>query len=299
MSDISYKVTVLLLGKLYEQYRNALQWEERKGNIEVLAIGTPSPYAESLDGWRMTDIDNALLSGFDYLIMAQPIHETAEAAKTFAKIGIDPYSVLSIEVFGAICFDFAAYIRLHHSKVSIIAGNCWGGFTYHALKLPFYSPFINMFLEDDDYLRLVLDLDGYLAEPLRQDMSEQAEHYAYPLGLLGDVRLHLNHYPNFETAREQWEKRLARLNRENLFFMMFTCRREVAQRFAELTYDRKVVFTPDDFGVDCQINLGCFNSLIGNNMNEFFKSVNSVAGGALQFYDPIRLLNGEKEYYRV
>ena len=81
--------------------------------------------------------------------------------------------------------------------------------------------------------------------------------------------------------------------------MMFTCHRKVAQKFAELPYDRKVVFTPDDFGVDCQINLGCFNSLIGNAMNEFFRSVNSVPNGALQFYDPIRLLSRESYDDRV
>ena len=294
-----YKVAVMLLGKLYERYRNAICLEEGKGNIEVVAIGVPDPYASSLDGWPMVDVDTVLRSGWDYLIVSQPVKETAVMAKTFAKIGINPERVLSIEVFGAICFDFSAYVKLHDQKVSIIASNCWGGFTYHALKMRFGSPFVNMFLEDADYLKLLSDLPGYLKEPLVQDCSSEAATYDYPIGLLKDVRLHMNHYSDFETARAKWEERCERINYDNLFFMMFTCDPLVARAFAALPYPRKIVFAPGDYQVPCQINLERFNGLIDQDMSQFFKSVNSVSNGALQFYDPIRLLNGDEDFYRV
>ena len=142
-----FKVIIMLLGKLYDQYKNAIKLEELKGNIEVAAIGDIAPYARSLDGWRLCTTEEALSYGFDYLIMSQGVRETENAALTFSKIGIDPERVLSIEIFGAQCFDFPGYVRLHHSKLSIIAKNCWGGFTYHALRLKFRSPFINMFLD--------------------------------------------------------------------------------------------------------------------------------------------------------
>lgn len=295
---MGYKIVILLLGKLYEQYRSAVTLEEQKGNIKVLAIGVPNPYGSSMDGWPLMEVQEALQCGFDFLVMSQALRETMEASQTFARMGVDPERILSIEIFGAICFDFAEYVKLRQSKVSIIAGNCWGGFTYHALKMQFLSPFVNLFLEDEDYLRLLSDLKGYMEKPLVQDFSEWAKKYDYPIGLLGDVALHFNHYPDFETAKRKWDERLRRINWQNLFVMMYTCDLDVARRFSLLPYRHKVVFTPGDFGVDCQINLECFNDLIGHDMTQFFKSVNSVATGTLQLYDPLRMLNGEKDFYR-
>ncbi len=296
---MGYRVVIMLMGKLYEQYRNAIKLEEAKGNIQVVSIGIPDPYASMIDGWDLTDIDHALLSEFDYLIMSQTIRETVEASKTFELIGIKPERVLSIEVFGAICFDFGSYVELHQKKVSIIASNCWGGFTYHSLKMPFYSPFINMFLEDEDYIRLLSDFDTYIEQPLIPDTSEKALKYDYPIGLLGDVRLHMNHYPDFDDAKKQWEKRLKRINREELFFVMYTCNEDVAHTFSQMPFRRKVIFTPNDYGIKCQINLKRFLPLINDNLNDFYKTVNSLASGAIQLYDPIRLLNGEENYYRT
>lgn len=293
-----HNIVIIQLGKLYEKYRQAIALEELKGNVKVNAIGVPNPYLSSVDGWPMMSIQEAIQTDFDYLILSQSLQETMQTAQPFVKMGVHPDKILSIEVFGAICFNFPEYVRLCQNRVSIIAGNCWGGFTSHALKLPFLSPFVNLFLLDEDYLKLLSDLKGYLAKPLTQDMTERTKEYNYPIGLLGDVTLHLNHYPDFETAKLKWEERLQRINWQNLFIMMYTCDESAANRFARLPYQHKVVFTPADYGLDCQINLSCFQDLINHDVTQFFKSVNSVATGTLQLYDPIRLLNGEKDFLR-
>ncbi len=295
-----YKVVIMLLGSLYEKYRNAIRYEELKGNIEIVAIGDITPYARTLDGWRLCTTEEALVRGFDYLIMSQGMKETEEAARTFAGIGIDPEHVLSIEIFSSVCFDFCAYIRLHHAKPSIIAQNCWGGFTYHALHLRFRSPFINMFMEEDDYLRLLSDLRGNLELPLKEDRdSEEAAKNAYPVAYLGDVQLHLNHYKSFEEAEVFWNRRKERINWDNLFVMMYTARKENAMLFESLPFEKKVVFTPYDLGAEHQICLSDYNEWLEDVEKDLWRNVNGVANGTLQYYDPIRLLNGDEDFYRI
>ncbi|MCR5249131.1 MAG: DUF1919 domain-containing protein [Lachnospiraceae bacterium] len=295
-----YKVIIMLLGKLYEKYVNAIKYEELKGNIEVVAVGDIAPYAKTLDGWRLCTTEEALMSGFDYMIFSQGVKQAEEAAQTFAKIGISPDRVLPIEIFGSICFDFAQYVRLHQKQMSIIAINCWGGITSHYLHLKFRSPFVNLFLSEEDYLELLGDLQGYLALPLTEDTeSEEAKKRPYPLGKLGGLTLYLSHYKSFSEAKALWDKRKARINWDCLFVMMYSIHRQIAERFAAIPYERKVIFTPEDFGVDCQICLKDYNAWIENMETDFWKSVNGAVDGHLQYYDPLKLLNGEKDFYRI
>ena len=295
-----YKIVIMLLGGIYEKYVNSVKYEELKGNIEVLAVGDIAPYAETLDGWKLCTTDEALQCDFDYLIFSQGVKQTEEAAASFAKIGIDPEHVLSIEVFGSICFDFADYVRLHHAHISIIAKNCWGGLTYHALRMKFTSPFINLSFLDEAFLRLLSDLRGYLELPLVEDKeSDEARSHDYPCAMLGDISVRLNHYKSFAEAKQLWDERKERIHWDNLFIMMYTVHPEIAERFDALPFKRKVIFTPEDFHVPCQICLKDYNPWIEDMEEDFWKSVDGVADGHLQYYDPIKLLNGDKEFYRI
>lgn len=61
----------------------------------------------------------------------------------------------------------------------------------HDLGLRFNSPFVNMFIEARDYVKLLCNLDDYLA----MELSFQKEKsVGYPIALLGDVKLHCVHY---------------------------------------------------------------------------------------------------------
>ena len=65
---------------------------------------------------------------------------------------------------------------------SIIASNCVGGFIYHWLGLQFRSPFINLWLENKDFV--------YLLEHIHEiDLNEIVEcennKLPYPVGVLG------------------------------------------------------------------------------------------------------------------
>lgn len=43
--------------------------------------------------------------------------------------------------------------RLKNTNVTLITSNCAGGIIYHWLGLKFNSPFINLWLTNDDYIR--------------------------------------------------------------------------------------------------------------------------------------------------
>ena len=69
------------------------------------------------------------------------------------------------------------------------------------------SPTINMFFGDfGKFLRdprLYLDKElRFLKKAFNPDLNIE-----YPIFLLGDVTLHMNHYNDFDVAREKWEQR--------------------------------------------------------------------------------------------
>ncbi|HHS93529.1 MAG TPA: DUF1919 domain-containing protein, partial [Campylobacterales bacterium] len=58
--------------------------------------------------------------------------------------------------------QFEVYLKgkIHQLKInkhdfSIISNNCWGTFIYKKYGLPYQSPFVNLFIFADDYLKLL------------------------------------------------------------------------------------------------------------------------------------------------
>ena len=87
------------------------------------------------------------------------------------------------------------YLRLRREGISFVSDNCWGGLMYHTLGLEMRSPFINMFIRQEHFDRLLSDLPGYLREPLVPLRLRQGQlgSTVYPIAALGDVEIHLNH----------------------------------------------------------------------------------------------------------
>lgn len=63
-------------------------------------------------------------------------------------------------------FDFEDYIKLRENPVSIITNDCFGEMLYHYLNLEFSSLFINCWIDANDFLLLVNDLEEYVKQPL-------------------------------------------------------------------------------------------------------------------------------------
>lgn len=139
-----------------------------------------------------------------------------------------------------------AHFSITNKDISIIASNCNGGVLCKDLRIPFLSPFVNLWIPPRDYIHLLQRLKEYMKEELHfiQDSS-----VSYPVALLGDVRLYFQHYQSRESAEACWIRRRERINYDNLL-VLFTdrdgCSYEDLKAFDCQPY-KKVVFTAKQY----------------------------------------------------
>ena len=141
--------------------------------------------------------------------------------------------------------------RLKNDDFSLLCNNCNGGVICHDLGLQFRSPTVNLFFYKDHFFRFCENFDYYIAQPLT--LCENPAHKPeidYPVCNLGDLELHFLHYTSFEQAKQKWDSRTARLNRDNMFVMWTFfggTDEELLARFDRLPFANKVAFTEREF----------------------------------------------------
>ena len=133
--------------------------------------------------------------------------------------------------------------RLKNTEFSLIASNCNGTFIVHDLGLQYKSPFVNLWMKPDDFIRFLSNIHYYLSCEM---IFVEEPGISYPIGLVDDVRIYFQHYETKEIAKEKWIERSKRINSNNLF-IMFTdrdgCSYENLCNFEALPYKNKDVFT--------------------------------------------------------
>ena len=143
-------------------------------------------------------------------------------------------------------------LRLRNRDFSLITNNCIAGIIYHDLGLPFRSPTINLFFENEDFFRFAGHLEHYLS----CEMEElHRPGISYPLGLLRrgaeTVTVHFMHYDSYGQAAAKWRERAARVNPDNLYLIFEypavdespEAQQAVKARFDALPWARKVLLT--------------------------------------------------------
>lgn len=147
--------------------------------------------------------------------------------------------------------------KLKYKDFTILSNNCWGGFIYQMFHLPYNTPTIGLMIMERDYVKFLADLDHYLEEPLVFIPAESSKYYAmltktdykiggYPVALLDDIEIHFVHYSSEEEAKEKWNRRKARINKDRLLIKLSErndCDAEVIRQFHELPYANKICFT--------------------------------------------------------
>ncbi len=162
---------------------------------------------------------------------------------------------------------FCAFQRskLKNRNFSIIGNNCFAGGMYHKFGLPYNTPTIWTYIFPEDYIRLLENLDWYLKQPLtfKKETSHAMAHKfteqtsrRYPIGVLGgDVEIHFMHYKTEAEALEKWNRRVKRLNRDNLFVVFSDgaeFNEELLQRYQKLPYEHKIFFSSKPYSnPDC------------------------------------------------
>ncbi|MCM1139748.1 MAG: DUF1919 domain-containing protein [Muribaculum sp.] len=108
--------------------------------------------------------------------------------------------------------------RLKLNSISLLTGNCIGGYLYHQLGLQFNSPTINMMIKNPDFLKLILKPEYYMSVKPKPYQSQ--EFPEIPCAKLDDIVLHFTHYSSVEQGINAWCKRRERIDYENLYIII-------------------------------------------------------------------------------
>ncbi|WP_426350915.1 DUF1919 domain-containing protein [Alloiococcus sp. CFN-8] len=112
-----------------------------------------------------------------------------------------------------------ARVALKSKDFTIISQNCIGGVFYHDMGMELLSPTINLFFKAEDFVRFVLNLEYYMNLEIEMHWEEE-----YPVGLLGDISIYFMHYKTCREAKENWQKRVKRINYDRI--IVFSTDRE-------------------------------------------------------------------------
>ena len=144
--------------------------------------------------------------------------------------------------------------RLKTKDFSLITQNCIGGVIYADLGMEFSSPTINMFIEDENFVKLVENLEYYMkrkpekvtdcfVDPI--DSSIQ-----YPIIKIDDIKINCLHYKDCRQAIEDWERRKKRIHWDNIIVIANSWNlhenKKLIERIGRIPY-KKIIFTYKDY----------------------------------------------------
>lgn len=295
------KVLIWGTGTDYDKYVNNFFIEEKMGNIEILALVSKEKQFSYLDNKMVIDSSQIIEYNFDYIIITSE-RRYKDIVQEAVSLGIDSKKLINVRVFSLPKFDFMKYTNILESNISIISNDCWGGLVYHTLDIQNKSPFINTFIEDEDYITLLGNLEHYMKQPLV--MERDGEFDQFPIASLGEkVKLKLWHYESFTMAKECWDRRIKRFNFDNFFIKMTIKDDEMAEKFDNLPFENKVGFYYKQTKYDSIVCLNEFQSAYfgtkyNYNFSQYVRNVVEINSFTAKSYDIFKLLCGEKDFIR-
>lgn len=295
------------MGLEYEFLLNQVMFEIHKGNIEVTAVicREKDKYCSKRDGFDVITKKELGEKEYDYIIVTstQFFDEIKQEA---IDIGIDEHRIISGTVFHLPQFDFQLYQNLIENPITILSDDCWGGYVYNRLKLPFTSPLINVYWDRDQYTEFISDPVFYLNTNLEMIRDGNLHDGVCPVGSLGDakrkVEMHFVHNVDFNEAKEQWDRRRQRMNVQNLFVKMGFSVKDKKDEWLAIFKSlscKKILFYNGETDIKQVLKTERF---IWYNIDaERVESYNYNDYLRLHYYyhvDLLRMLNGENNYVR-
>ncbi len=288
-----YKILIWGTGYVYSQYLSLIQLNTLKESIEVVGITSNENELLEIDGFRFVPKEEIAQLDFDYCLVA--VENMAMIWSEAATIGIGRKKLIPISVLAIPYFDFEKYICLKESDITIISPMCFGGGLLHRLGLEFKTPTINMWFQEEEYLKFISNLKYYIEKPVENagtgwDSNLRRE---YPIGKIEDISLYFNHYSTFEEAKECWERRKQRINWGNILYIAYTTEPKMEKRFNALEVERKIVFVPYSTTYPASVSVYTHDC---NHKDNFGMVVNDIATGHNHTIELLSLLLGEKKY---
>lgn len=296
------------MGKDYESILNQINFEIYKGNIEVIAIvcRKVDKYCEKRDGFPIILKEELIELDFDYVIISSSLF-FKQIREEAVQLGIEQSKIINGQIFKKPLFDFQSYSELIRNPVTIITDDCWGGMVYHYLELEFTSPLINTSWEKDEYAKFIQDPLFYLGTDLTMVREGNLMEGICPIGGLGkdekSVKIHFVHNVDFNEAKQQWDRRMKRINENNLFVKMgFNVSDKNAKiylkAFEECKY-KKILFYNGNESIEGKYST---NRFIWHEKRaarvDYFAYWDYMRANYLFSIDILKLLTGEKDYAR-
>ncbi|GIU70317.1 MAG: hypothetical protein KatS3mg002_1553 [Candidatus Woesearchaeota archaeon] len=138
-------------------------------------------------------------------------------------------------------------LRNNNKDFTVISNDCWGAEIYKDTNLPYLTPFVGLMIMAPCYIKLLQNLELLKTEPLK--FTENSKYplnisKKYPIGLIKDIEIHFLHYADEAEAASKWERRVKRMNWDNLFIKFDGSKDfatpELVKKFDELPYKNKI-----------------------------------------------------------
>ncbi len=173
-------------------------------------------------GKRIFSVDEAKDLEYNKIIIASLYYK--EIKESLINKGIPEEKITSI-IRDFTCSNFKQLVfldkekhKLKNKNFSLISPYCWGLFLYRFLGVEYKTPFAGSFIPPEFYLKLVENLNHYLNAPLEITPISGYEHIGTFCRItMDDIFIDFPHEKDPEIIEKKWNKRLERLDFNNLF----------------------------------------------------------------------------------
>lgn len=262
------------------------------GVFHIIGVTSNEDFYISIDGYPFIKKEMLKEINFNYIIVTMDDYQSAlKEAEILFGSQIQEKMIVG-KVLQHPRFNFDKYIKILKNIPTIISNDCFAGYLYHRLGLPFQSPTINMFWTPENYYKLLCNLKEYMEKPIlfKGTAWGKIKRVEYPVCSLGDIEVHMNHYETFEEAKRKWEQRVMRINYDNLLIVNHTTSEYEAERFCKLPYKNKMCFTTFQMAGCIDVSDIYEHLSTKNNMN-LGSIVHASTNGRFNLYDPFEILD--------
>jgi len=119
------------------------------------------------------------------------------------------------------CLKFTRHVK--RSNFTIISNDCVGGVLYKRMNKFFLSPFINLYLEIDDYFFLLSHFYEIINLPVEENKNKNSN-IKFPVGKITyknkSINIYFMHYPSFQIALQKWNERKQRIKYNDMYIIL-------------------------------------------------------------------------------
>lgn len=286
-----YKLVIWGIGKIYNQYVNMLKYLEITKEAKIIALTDSNlPQFKYLDNWEIVEKKNIIDMDFDCIVVMSDIY-FRDILNDIKNMGVDTDAVISYKILNLSNLDIGKYLKIKKQKITIFSNNCWGGILYSTLGFECCSPFKNLFVKDDDYLKFLDNAQYYMGFDLKFERYDVDPHSLnkYPVMKLSELEIHCNHDKDPLQAVEKWNRRKDKINWDNLLVEMYTEREQSAIDFLDMEqFSKKIVFVPENINIKKTVKLPMYPK-----QSEFYETVNRSVSVNGYMYDLLDAMIGK------